>query len=41
MQDVTSEPVKYPLSCLNKHNKMAAKFNELKLALTSKMFEKS
>ena len=35
MHDVTSELGKYPVSCLYKHNKMAAEFNELYLALTS------
>ena len=35
VQDVTSEPGKYPLSCLYKHSKMATEFNELKLTLTS------
>ena len=37
VQAVTSlsEPGKYPLSCHYKHIKMTAKFNELKLALTS------
>ena len=29
VHDVTSEPGKYPLSCLYKHDKMAAEFNEL------------
>ena len=35
MQDVTSEPGKYPLSYLYKHNKMESEFNEFWLALTS------
>ena len=35
VQDVTSEPGKYPLSYHYKHNKIAAEFNELCRALTS------
>ena len=29
VQDVTSQPGKYPLSSLYKHNKMPAEFNKL------------